>query len=105
MKEGYGSLFIPAIEVSDSKLEQYKKEGSWYFALSEVPEGESREKTVSQLLEPVCPRLDKEGEDCFTVTCIKEDIQLFEKYGFVVAETGLAPDGRTWQFVLYRKAM
>ena len=105
MNNKYGSCFIPAMEVSDPKLTQYKKEGSWYLALSEVPTGDGREEAVSAVLAPVCPHLDKDGADCFTVTCCKEDIPLLEKFGFVLAETGLAPDGRTWQFVLYRKAL
>ncbi len=74
----------------------------WYLMVIGVEPGHQGQGHGSRLLGPRLRHLDEMGLPCFLETHQERNIELYRRFGFEVAETGLLPDSDVRHFALIR---
>jgi ribosomal protein S18 acetylase RimI-like enzyme len=74
----------------------------WYLILIGVEPGQQGRGRGSRLLGPRLTYLDELGLPCFLETHQERNIELYRRFGFEVAETGVLPESDVRHFALLR---
>jgi len=75
----------------------------WYFQLLAVDPIYQGKGYASVLLKPILARMDKEQFACYLETHKRENVSIFEHYGFTVVEEGIIPKSRITQWAMLRQ--
>ena len=101
------STYLPQMRYESYCMKMKKKytdHQSWYMLDLVVRRDRQRQGIARRLMEPVMDALDRTGQDIYLETHHPDNVPIYQKFGFEVAEVGKVPGSDLDHFGMLRRA-